>query len=91
MWRSTQWTGLDTTFRNAVFAIATLILIHLPSPSSTVPTAQQQSGAPMREQPLNNETLQLPDEAVLTLRQADLHDVPSIVDLLSDDPLGQRS
>ena len=45
MWRSTTWTGLDTAFRNAVFAIATLILIQLPLPSSTMQTAQQQAGA----------------------------------------------
>jgi ribosomal protein S18 acetylase RimI-like enzyme len=37
---------------------------------------------------LNNETLQLPDGVVLTLRKAEPQDVPSIVDLLSDDPLG---
>jgi len=37
---------------------------------------------------LNNETLQLPDGVVLTLRRADLQDVPSIVALLSDDSLG---
>jgi predicted small integral membrane protein len=35
MWRSTTWTGLDTAFRNAVFAIATLILIQLPSSSES--------------------------------------------------------
>ena len=37
---------------------------------------------------MNNETLKLPDGAELVLRQADLQDVASIVDLLSDDPLG---
>ena len=30
MWRSTAWNGLDTAFRNVVFAIATLIVVHLP-------------------------------------------------------------
>jgi predicted small integral membrane protein len=45
MWRSTTWTGLDTAFRNAVFAIATLILIQLPSSSPTVQGAQGISGA----------------------------------------------
>jgi ribosomal protein S18 acetylase RimI-like enzyme len=37
---------------------------------------------------VNDETLQLTDGAVLTLRQAHLQDVPSIVALLSDDSLG---
>jgi ribosomal protein S18 acetylase RimI-like enzyme len=35
-----------------------------------------------------DEILWLQDGAMLTLRRADLDDVPSIVDLLSDDPLG---
>jgi predicted small integral membrane protein len=39
MWRSTAWNGLDTAFRNVLFAIATLIVIHLPSPSATVTVA----------------------------------------------------
>jgi ribosomal protein S18 acetylase RimI-like enzyme len=37
---------------------------------------------------VTDETLQLPDGSALRLRQADLHDVPSIVALLSDDSLG---
>jgi predicted small integral membrane protein len=36
MWRSASWNGLDTAFRVAVFAIATVIVIQLPSP----PTAE---------------------------------------------------
>jgi predicted small integral membrane protein len=30
MWRSTQWNGLDTAFRNGMLAAVTLILIHVP-------------------------------------------------------------
>jgi predicted small integral membrane protein len=45
MWRSTTWTGLDTAFRNAVFAIATLILIQLPSSSPKERGAKEKSGA----------------------------------------------
>lgn len=39
MWRSAAANGLDSAFRNAVFAIATLILIQLPSPVDTSPAA----------------------------------------------------
>lgn len=35
MWRSTDWNGLDPAFRNAVLALFTLVLLHLPSPSWT--------------------------------------------------------
>lgn len=35
MWRSTDWNGLDPAFRNAVLAMFTLVLLHLPSPSWT--------------------------------------------------------
>lgn len=31
MWRSTAWNGLDPAFRNAVLALLTLVLVHLPS------------------------------------------------------------
>jgi predicted small integral membrane protein len=30
MWRSTQWNGLDTAFRNGMLAAVALILIHVP-------------------------------------------------------------
>lgn len=35
MWRSSDWNGLDAAFRNAVLALFTLVLLHLPSPSWT--------------------------------------------------------
>lgn len=31
MWKSTAWNGLDPAFRNAVLALAALIVVHLPS------------------------------------------------------------
>ena len=34
MWRSTAWNGLDPAFRNSVLALATLVLLHLPTGSS---------------------------------------------------------
>jgi predicted small integral membrane protein len=33
MWKSTAWNGIDAAFRNSVLALATLILVHLPSSS----------------------------------------------------------
>jgi predicted small integral membrane protein len=32
MWKSTSWNGLDPAFRNAMLALAALVLVHLPSP-----------------------------------------------------------
>ena len=31
MWRSVEWNGLDPAFRNAVLALAGIVLVHLPS------------------------------------------------------------
>ena len=41
MWKSQEWNGLDPAFRNAVLALAALVMVHLPSvhwqePVSTV-------------------------------------------------------
>ncbi len=34
MWKSSAWNGLDPAFRNTVLALGTLILLHLPIPST---------------------------------------------------------
>ena len=31
MWRSVEWNGLDPAFRNAVLALAGIVLVHMPS------------------------------------------------------------
>jgi predicted small integral membrane protein len=47
MWRSTSWNGLDPAFRNTVFAMVTLVLVHGggpgPSPASPRPAGRPRS------------------------------------------------
>lgn len=44
MWKSSAWNGIDAAFRNAVLALATLIVVHLPS-SHWRPGPHQAAGA----------------------------------------------
>lgn len=32
LWRSTEWNGLESAFRNATLAFASLVLVNLPAP-----------------------------------------------------------
>jgi predicted small integral membrane protein len=40
MWKSDAWNGLDPAFRNSMLAVATLVLVHLPSAHWITPPRQ---------------------------------------------------
>ena len=45
MWRSSHWNGSDVAFRNAVFALLTMLVIHLPGATSSRVTPSAPSAA----------------------------------------------